>query len=92
MKPRTGKDLNGKNESDNELELVLDYDSSDEIIKEVEKVIRRNKPKVKKTDEEDKGGVKQEVVKKVVTGEAFKKVEKKKRKNLELHHWAILTE
>ena len=48
MKPRTGKDLNGKNESDNELELVLDYDSSDEIIKEVEKVIRRNKPKVKK--------------------------------------------
>ena len=90
MKPKTGKDLNKKSndkvksesddETDKELELVLDYDSSDEMIKEVEKVIRKNKPKVEKTDEEDKGVVKQEVVKKVVTGEAFKKLEKKQKK------------
>ena len=90
MKPKTGKDLNKKSndkvknesddETDKELELVLDYDSSDEMIKEVEKVIRKNKPKVEKTDEEDKGVIKQEVVKKVVTGEAFKKLEKKAKK------------
>lgn len=46
MKPKTGKDLNKKSnnkvknesddETDKELELVLDYDSSDEMIKEVE--------------------------------------------------------
>ena len=90
MKPKTGKDLNKKsndkvknesdNETDKELELVLDYDSSDEMIKEVEKVIRKNKPKVEKTDEEDKGVIKQEAVKKVVTGEAFKKLGKKAKK------------
>lgn len=90
MKPKTGKDLNKKSndkvknesddETDKELELVLDYDSSEEMIKEVEKVIRKNKPKVEKTDEEDKGVIKQEVVKKVVTGEAFKKLEKKRKK------------
>ena len=90
MKPKTVKDLNKKSndkvknesddETDKELELVLDYDSSDEMIKEVEKVIRKNKPKVEKTDEEDKGFIKQEVVKKVVTGEAFKKLEKKAKK------------
>ena len=87
MKPKTGKDLSKKiksndkvkNESDNELELVLGYDSSDEMVKEVEKVIRKNKPKVEKTDA-DKGVVKQEVVKKVVTGEAFIKLEKKAKK------------
>ena len=90
MKPKTGKDLNKKSndkvknesdvEPDNELELVLDYDSSDEMVKEVEKVIRKNKPKVEKTDEEDKGDIKQEVVKKVVTGEAVQKLEKKAKK------------
>ena len=56
MKPKTGKDLNKKiksndkvkNKSDNELEIVLDYDSSDEMVKEVKKVIRKNKPKVEK--------------------------------------------
>lgn len=90
MKPKTGKDLNKKSndkvknesddETDKELELVLDYDSSEEMIKEVEKVIRKKKPKVEKTDEEDKGVIKQEVVKKVVTGEAFKKLEKKRKK------------
>ena len=90
MKKKTGKDLNKKSndkvknesddETDKELELVLDYDSSDEMMKEVEKVIRKNKPKVEKTDEEDKGFIKQEVVKKVVTGEAFKKLEKKGKK------------
>lgn len=38
MKPKTEKNLNKKsNESDNEVELVLDYDSSDEMVKEVEK-------------------------------------------------------
>ena len=87
MKPKTGKDLSKKlksndkvkNESDNELELVLGYDSSDEMVKEVEKVIRKNKPKVEKTDE-DKGVVKQEVVKKAVTGEAFIKLEEKSEK------------
>lgn len=46
MKLKTGKDLNKKSnnkvknesddETDKELELVLDYDSSDEMIKEVE--------------------------------------------------------
>lgn len=46
MKPKTGKDLNKKSndkvknesdyETDKELELVLDYDSSDEMIKEVQ--------------------------------------------------------
>lgn len=56
------------------------------MIKEDEKAIRKNKPKVEKTDEEDKGVIKQEVVKKVVTGEAFKKLEKKAKKNLEPHH------
>lgn len=49
------------------------------MVKEVEKVIRKNKPKVEKTDE-DKGVVKQEVVKKVVTGEAFIKLEEKSEK------------
>lgn len=92
MKPKTEKNLNKKsNESDNEVELVLDYDSSDEMVKEVEKVIRKSKPKVEKTDDEDKRVVKQEVVKKVVKGEAFQKLEKKNLKNLELHHWGILT-
>lgn len=52
------------------------------MIKEDEKAIRKNKPKVEKTDEEDKGVIKQEVVKKVVTGEAFKKLEKKSKKKL----------
>ena len=83
MNPKTGRDLNKKkksdDETDNELELVLDYDSSDEIVKEVEKVIRKNKPKVEVTDE-NKGVVKQEVVKKVVTGDAFIKLEKKSKK------------
>lgn len=83
MKPKTEKNLNKKsNESDNEVELVLDYDSSDEMVKEVEKVIRKSKPKVEKTDDEDKRVVKQEVVKKVVKGEAFQKLEKKKAKKL----------
>ena len=51
MKPKTGKDKvknKSDDETDNELELVLDYDSSDEMVKEVEKVIRKNKPKVEK--------------------------------------------
>lgn len=47
------------------------------MVKEVEKVIRKSKPKVEKTDDEDKRVVKQEVVKKVVKGEAFQKLEKK---------------
>ena len=49
------------------------------MVKEVEKVIRKNKPKVEVTDENN-GVVKQEVVKKVVVGEAFKKLEKKAKK------------
>ena len=60
------------------------------MIKEVEKVIRKNKSKEEVTDE-DKGVIKQEVVKKVVTGDAFIKLEKR-RKNLEPVHWVILTE
>lgn len=88
MKPKTGKDLNYKNTSsdkvknesdDDEIKLVTDYDSSDEIIKEVKKVIRKNKPKVEKTDD-DKVVIKQEVVRKVVTGEAFEKQQKKSKK------------
>lgn len=91
MKPKTGKDLNSKkksndkvknksdDETDNELELVLDYDSSDEMVREVEKVIRKNKPKVEKKDE-DYGVVIQEVLKKVITGEAFEKLVKKAKK------------
>lgn len=94
MKPKTGKDLNYKKKSsdkvknesdDDEIKLVTDYDSSDEIIKEVKKVIRKNKPKVEKTDD-DKVVIKQEVVRKVVTGEAFEKQQKKKQKSLEPHH------
>ena len=90
MEPKTGKDLNYKknssdkvkNESDDdEIKLVTDYDSSDEMIKEVEKVVRKNKPKVENTDD-DKGVIKQEVVRKVVTGEAFEKLQKKKSKKL----------
>ena len=50
------------------------------MVKEVEKVIRKNKPRVQKTDDEDKGVVKQEVVKKVVIGEAFEKLSKKAKK------------
>ena len=92
MKPKTGKDLNYKkksndkvknksdDETDDELKLVTDNDSSDEMVKEVEKVIRKNKPKVEKTDDEDKGVIKQEVVKNVVAGEAFEKLVKKAKK------------
>ena len=54
------------------------------MIKEVEKVVRNNKPKVEKTND-DEGVIKQEVVRKVVTGEAFEKLQKK-AKNLEPHH------
>lgn len=99
MEPKTGKDLNQKKKSsdkvknesdDDEIKLVPDYDSSDEMIKEVEKVVRNNKPKVEKTND-DEGVIKQEVVRKVVTGEAFEKLQKK-AKNLEPHHQVILIE
>ena len=87
MEPKTGKDLNYKKKSsdkvknesdDDEIKLVTDYDSSDEMIKEVEKVVRNNKPKVEKTND-DEGVIKQEVVRNVVTGEAFEKLQKKKK-------------
>ena len=49
------------------------------MVKEVEKVIRKNKPKVEKIDEKN-GVVIQEIVKKVVAGEAFEKLVKKAKK------------